>query len=206
MARRYVSNNNETVRIFDSGLLEFFSHVHPATPLVIYLPVIGYMLYLALVTGRQGSLAVAGLFLFGTAIWTLAEYTLHRCVFHYQPQSLWGKRLHFLVHGVHHDYPNDASRLVMPPVVSIPLALLFYGLFLLSFHRHMPAAFAGFIFGYLCYDMIHYATHHFSLRRGIWLRLKQYHMLHHYRDDDRGYGVSTPIWDYVFGTVPEREA
>ncbi len=117
-----------------------------------------------------------------------------------------GKTLHFLVHGVHHDYPQDASRLVMPPILSVPLALFFYGLFLMIFGRLAPAAFAGLLFGYLCYDMIHYATHHFSMKRGVWLWLKQYHMRHHYKDDHAGYGVSSPLWDYVFRTraAPRR--
>ena len=200
MAQRYVSNKNETVRIFQSDFMELFTHVHPVTPLVIYLPVIGYMLHVAV--GQRGLSigAVAGLFACGVLLWSLVEYTMHRWVFHYQPTSRWGKRLHFLLHGVHHDYPQDARRLVMPPIISVPVLLIFYGVFLGVFGRLSPAAFAGLIFGYLCYDMIHYATHHFSMKRGVWLWLKQYHMRHHYKDDHVGYGVSSPLWDYVFRT------
>ncbi|HEX8078148.1 MAG TPA: sterol desaturase family protein, partial [Chthoniobacterales bacterium] len=166
MAQRYVSNKNESVRMFESGFMEFFSHVHPATPLVIYLPVIGFMLDRALRQHRLGIAAVLGLLLLGILIWTLVEYTMHRWVFHYEPSSRWGKQFHFLLHGVHHDYPKDASRLVMPPVVSIPLALFFYGIFWLVFGRVAPAAYAGFLLGYLFYDMVHYATHHFSMKQG----------------------------------------
>jgi sterol desaturase/sphingolipid hydroxylase (fatty acid hydroxylase superfamily) len=171
---------------------------------VIYVPVIALMLDLAL---RQRGLAVGLVFalvIFGLLIWTLVEYTMHRWVFHYQPRSRWGKQLHFLFHGVHHDYPKDASRLVMPPIVSIPLALLFCGLFFVVFGRVAPASFAGFLIGYLFYDMVHYATHHFSMKRGVWLWLKKYHMRHHYDDDHVGYGVSSPLWDYVFGTRAPR--
>jgi len=207
MAQRYVSNKNESVRMFESRLLEFFSHVHPATPLVIYGPVVLFMLVLAL---RQRALAVAlviSLVVLGILIWTLVEYTMHRWVFHYEPKSRWGKQLHFLLHGVHHDYPKDASRLVMPPIVSIPLALFFGALFFVVFGHVAPAAFAGFLCGYLFYDMVHYATHHFSMKRGLWLWLKKYHMRHHYDDDHVGYGVSSPLWDYVFGTrAPRPEA
>jgi sterol desaturase/sphingolipid hydroxylase (fatty acid hydroxylase superfamily) len=156
---------------------------------------------------RQRSLAVGlvfGLVIFGLLIWTLVEYTMHRWVFHYQPRSRWGKQLHFLFHGVHHDYPKDASRLVMPPIVSIPLALFFFGLFLLVFGRIAPPVFAGFLLGYLFYDMVHYATHHFSMKSGVWLWLKKYHMRHHYDDDHSGYGVSSPLWDYIFGTRAQR--
>ena len=200
MPQRYVSNKNETVRMFESDFMEFFTRVHPVTPLVIYLPVIGYMLHTAVEQRGLSIGAVTGLFLLGLFLWSLVEYAMHRWVFHYEPTSRWGKQLHFLLHGVHHDYPQDAKRLVMPPVVSIPLALGFYGIFLGIFGRLAPAAFAGLIFGYLCYDMIHYAAHHFSMKKGVWLWLKQYHMRHHYKDDHAGYGVSSPLWDHVFRT------
>jgi len=206
MTRRYVSNKNETVRMFKSDFMEFFSHVHPATPLVIYIPVIGCMIYLSVSDYELGALMIVGLFLFGVFLWSFIEYTLHRWVFHYQPKSAVGQRLHFILHGVHHDYPSDATRLVMPPSVSIPLAIGFYLLFLLVFGaRITPAIFAGMVFGYLCYDMLHYATHHFSMKHGVWLWLKQHHMRHHYGDEHTGYGVSSPLWDYVFGTMDMKK-
>jgi len=204
MSQRYVSNKNESVRMFESGFMEFFSHVHPVTPLVIYVPIVGYMFHLALGQRGQPLSGVAGLFAIGLLIWTLVEYTMHRWVFHYEPRSHWGKQFHFLLHGVHHDYPNDASRLVMPPVVSVPLALFFYLTLLGIFRGLAPAVFAGLITGYLFYDMVHYATHHFPMKRGVWLWLKKYHMRHHYQDDHFGYGVSSPLWDYIFGTRAPR--
>src|SRR5262249_33884540 len=125
----YVSTKNETVRMFDSDFMEFFSRVHPATPLILYFPVVGFMLYVAV--WRQGFpvLVVVGLFLLGMLLWTLFEYLIHRYIFHYEPKTGVGKRLHYIIHGVHHDYPNDARRLVMRPSVSVPLAVLFYGMF-----------------------------------------------------------------------------
>src|SRR5438045_2986065 len=116
--RLYISNKNETVRMFESDFMEFFSRVHPATPLILYLSVIGYMLYFSL---RQR---------------------------------------------------------------------------LLSF-----VAVVALVFGYVCYDMLHYATHHFAMKRGIWLWLKQYHLRHHFKDDHVGYGISSPLWDLVFRTT-----
>ena len=200
MPQHYVSNKNESVRMFESGFMEFFSHVHPITPLIIYVPVVGYMLHVAVRERALPAAIVILLFALGVLIWSLVEYTLHRWIFHYEPRSHLGKQFHFLLHGVHHDYPNDASRLVMPPVVSIPLAFLFYLGFLTIFRQSAPAAFAGFIVGYLFYDMLHYATHHFPMKRGVWLWLKKYHLRHHYQDDHCGYGASSPLWDYVFGT------
>ena len=200
MQQRYVSNKNESVRIFESDFMELFSHVHPVTPVIIYLPVVSYMLFVAIGERGQPIGGVVGLVVLGLFIWTLVEYAMHRFIFHYEPKSRWGKRLHFLLHGVHHDYPQDASRLVLPPVVSIPLACIFYGLFTVVFGYLAPAAFAGLLLGYLCYDMIHYATHHLPMKRGIGPWLKQYHMRHHYKDDHNGYGVTSPLWDYVFRT------
>jgi 4-hydroxysphinganine ceramide fatty acyl 2-hydroxylase len=187
--------------MFKSDWMEFLSHVHPITPLVLYLPVVGYMLYAALWRNGLSIATVAGFFLVGVLSWTLLEYIIHRYVFHYEPKGRWGKQLHFIVHGVHHDYPNDGTRLVMPPSVSIPLAILFWSLFAVTLGRFAPAVSAGFGFGYICYDSIHYAIHHFPMKRGVWLWLKQYHLRHHYHDDHVGYGVSSPLWDYVFRTT-----
>jgi len=205
MKPRYVSSKNESVRLFESSFLEFFSHVHPVTPLVVFVPIITYLLYLALGPRGLSIGATAGLFALGVLIWTLVEYVMHRYLFHYEPRSGFGKRLHFLVHGAHHDYPQDASRLVAPPAFSLPVSLVFYGLFLIVFGRLAPALFSGFLLGYLCYDMIHYATHHFSMKGGVGLWLKQYHLRHHFKDDEHGYGVSSPLWDYVFRTRGRRQ-
>jgi len=106
--RLYVSNKNETVRMFESDFMELFSRVHPATPLVLYLPVVAYMLYISIWQHQLSIAAVAALFLLGILLWTLLEYLIHRYVFHYEPKTRVGKRLHYIIHGVHHDYPNDA--------------------------------------------------------------------------------------------------
>ena len=126
---------------------------------------------------------------------------MHRFLFHYHPTSEFGKRIHFIFHGVHHDYPNDAKRLVMAPAVSVPLAVLYYFLFrLLLGEMNVAPFFTGFVVGYLFYDMTHYAIHHFTFKSGIWLKIKKHHMVHHYKDHDHGYGVSSKLWDIIFRT------
>jgi sterol desaturase/sphingolipid hydroxylase (fatty acid hydroxylase superfamily) len=127
---------------------------------------------------------------------------IHRWAFHIEPTTDLGKRVHFLVHGIHHDYPRDSTRLVMPLLVSIPLAMAFYALFAAVLGPFHNALFGGFIFGYVAYDSIHYATHHFPMTSRIGRFLKEYHMKHHYVDDHTGFGVSSPLWDIVFRTVP----
>src|SRR3954467_11769107 len=113
--------------MFQSRLLDRFTRVHPAVPVLIYLPVIAALFITG--TGGVGLLTALGLALGGYAVWTLTEYWLHRVVFHFEPEDGIGARLHWMIHGVHHDHPNDPMRLVMPPSASVPLALLFAALF-----------------------------------------------------------------------------
>lgn len=201
----YVSNKDESVPMFENKWVDKLTHMHPATPVVLYVPVIVYFLYVTIAARQLGFFAAAALFLAGMVVWTLTEYLLHRFVFHYQPTTQFGKWVHFVFHGVHHDYPRDSTRLVMAPVVSIPLAFLFYYFFsLVAGPAELPPFFAGFILGYVCYDTIHYATHHLPMHNRLGQWLKQYHALHHYQDANLGYGVSTPLWDYVFRTRPKR--
>ncbi len=189
--------------MFDSPLLDRFTRVHPAVPVLIYAPVITVLLVTGI--GRTGAVAALGWMLGGYAVWTLTEYWLHRTVFHFEPQHPVGARLHWMIHGVHHDHPNDPMRLVMPPSASIPLASAFGALFWVVLGPHAAPAFAGgFLAGYLAYDMIHYHVHHHRprSRAGRWLR--ELHMRHHFQDEDAGFGVSAPWWDHVFGTPSQR--
>ena len=206
MPKNYVSNSEESIRLFKSGWMEILSKVHFSVPLFIYVPVIFFVSYKSFAAGL-GIGAFVLLFAFGLAIWTITEYTLHRYIFHYHPTSKFGQRIHFIFHGVHHDYPRDKKRLVMPPSASIPLALLFYFLFSLFLSTaKLHAFFPGFLLGYLIYDMMHYAMHHYNFKSSIMKRVKQHHMLHHYQDATKGYGVSSSLWDIIIGSdFPKKE-
>jgi 4-hydroxysphinganine ceramide fatty acyl 2-hydroxylase len=200
--KKFISNKDECVQMFGSPLLEKLTRVHFAVPLIIFLPVIGYFLYKSVFLLNLSALTILGYVVFGLGVWTLTEYVLHRFVFHWLPPGKWGAQIHFIFHGVHHDYPSDSKRLVMVPTVSIPLATLFYFLFyFLVGPLNVAPFFIGFITGYLFYDMTHYAVHHFNLKSKFWLELKQHHMLHHYKDDHNGYGVSSKFWDLIFRTT-----
>ena len=201
MAFMFVSNKDETIKLFDNAFLEYFSHIHPVTPIVVFTPVVIWAMWMG--SSEMSILALIGLFLAGVLFWTLTEYVIHRWAFHYPPKTALGKKIHFLVHGIHHDYPRDSTRLVMPLLVSIPLATVFFFLFQLIMPGFHWAYFAGFVAGYVAYDSIHYATHHCMPKGKTWRFVKEYHMKHHYVDEYTAYGVSNPLWDYVFNTVPE---
>lgn len=193
----------DTCRMFDNDLLEKFSRIHPATPFVVWIPVALYMLHRGVTLHQMTAARSAGLFVGGLFAWTFSEYFLHRTVFHWTNDRAWGKRIHFLLHGVHHDFPNDKDRLVMPLLTSVPLGVIFYSLFHLTMGPATAAPFfAGFIAGYLCYDGTHYAVHHFKLSSRFGKYVKRHHMLHHHADHDGGFGVSSPLWDVVFRTMP----
>jgi dihydroceramide fatty acyl 2-hydroxylase len=192
-------------RMFENDLLDRFSRVHHYVPLVLFLPAIAVFVYLGFdqLSTVTTLLLAAGGYLF----WSLAEYWIHRVIFHWEPEKGWGAKLHWMIHGVHHDHPNDPMRLVMPPSASVPLALAFAGLFWLVLGGHWFTPFlAGFLAGYLAYDMIHYHVHHHKPRTRVGRRLRELHMRHHFQDDERGFGVSAPYWDHVFGTPPEKRA
>ena len=200
MASERTARLSASPPLFQSRFLDFFSRIHPVVPALIYVPVIAVLVVLGANAG-QGALEIIGLFLAGLLIWSLSEYWLHRKVFHWDPDHPIGHRLHFIIHGVHHDHPNDKMRLVMPPGASIPLALLFFGVFWLIFGT--PTAyplFAGFLVGYLVYDYMHYYLHHFVPKSDTGKRLREQHMRHHFQDHRFG------TWSFALFRAPAAVA
>lgn len=198
---KFVSNSQESTRMFKSDFLELFSKVHYTVPLFLFVPVVAYFVYKTFFVLEVNVLTALLFVVLGLFIWSFTEYVMHRFLFHYHPTSKFGQRIHFIFHGIHHDYPNDANRLVMAPAISIPLAFFYYYLFQLALSEvYVAPFFVGFVIGYLFYDMSHYAIHHATFKSGIWAKIKMHHMVHHYRDDENGYGVSSKFWDLIFRT------
>jgi sterol desaturase/sphingolipid hydroxylase (fatty acid hydroxylase superfamily) len=207
-----ITHSDIPIRLFTSNILESCTHTHPAVIVLLWLPVAAYFFGRALaqyLTGTSVAPLLLG-FVLGVVLWTGAEYTLHRFVFHYTPRHPAPRvaQLLFLLHGVHHAQPQLKTRLAMPPVVSVPLAVVFYALFDLGFGTllHAPQwihpVFSGFTTGYLAYDLTHYATHHWALRWGVLKALKRHHLRHHFQTPEQRFGVSSPLWDMVCGTLP----
>jgi sterol desaturase/sphingolipid hydroxylase (fatty acid hydroxylase superfamily) len=207
-----IDHSTVPIRLFKSDFLEFFTHVHPLVIVVIWVPFGGYFMIAEILSGIARGAAlwyIPAAYLIGLFVWSLAEYLLHRFVFHYEPRGKFQEKVIYLFHGIHHHQPQVKTRLVMPPAVSIPLAVVFYAIFTLVFNVLLGAphwfgpVIAGFTTGYLIYDLTHYATHHFPMRSKVLKFLKRYHMMHHYKTPDKRFGVSSPLWDYVFATKPE---
>lgn len=196
-------NPGKRLRMFENPLLERFTYVHPAMPILFWGPTVLATFALSM-RGEHALNLIQALFmaLIGFVFWTLAEYLLHRFVFHLEIDTAWGKRLHFMIHGIHHDDPNDQRRILMPLIPAVLIAIPFY----LGFHVVMPdpsakSFFSGFILGYLAYDYSHFAFHYVRPKAGWIYRMKEYHMKHHFVTPNARFGVSVPYWDDVFGTA-----
>lgn len=211
MTKQTTAKDDAPLRLFKSDFLEWFTHISPVVVLVVFLPITAFFLWRSARANQGiGWWNVLISFAIGLLLWPLVEYLLHRFVFHFSPKNPSERmnRMLFLMHGVHHAQPREKSRLVMPPVVSIPLAAIFYGLFLgvvgglLSLPNYVDGILAGFLFGYVIYDLTHYALHHFSFKGDYFMKLRRHHMAHHFKTHNQRFGVSTWIWDDVFGTNP----
>jgi sterol desaturase/sphingolipid hydroxylase (fatty acid hydroxylase superfamily) len=206
-----MNKSYQSIRVFQDPRLEKLTHVHPVTPLLLWVPIVSFLYYYSFTTLHFSVSSVLLLFALGLFVWTLAEYFLHRYVFHFNATTPFQKRIQFLIHGLHHDDPNDPTRLVMPPagslILSVPLYLAFRFIFgILGAPDATIPFFASFVIGYLCYDYIHYGVHHFKPTSKLGKMIKQHHMLHHFVDHEAKWGVSSPVWDYALGTLKNPPA
>lgn len=198
----------ESPRMFDQDWLDGLSRTPWWVVPLLWVPLSMIVLaYGVWAWGLPPLLAAVPLYAVGWMTWTFMEYILHRTFFHWVPNDTWGARMHFMVHGVHHEWHRDPYRLVMPPSVSLLLGVLFFGVFYgLFWQLSSPGLFypfyAGFLMGYMFYDVSHYAIHHLKWKNKTFQALKKHHLLHHHSPNhkERKFGVSTTLWDHVFRT------
>lgn len=194
-------HNKGQARLFKSPYLEALTKAHPLVIWGMYIPIMSWLMYHASTAFDFSTTKVWGIWAIGIFSWTLFEYIAHRFLFHMTPTSETGKRIAYILHGNHHHYPRDKQRLFMPPVPSLILSSSIFGLQYLLLGNIAFMFFPGFLLGYLMYGSMHYAIHAwnppFQWMKPLWRN----HHLHHYKDEHMGFGVSSTLWDLVFGTM-----
>lgn len=199
--------NTGSGQIFDTPVLETLTKSSPYVSIGIYLSIIvGFLIWGYIEQAVDTFLQGAAIFALAFLSWTLFEYLFHRFVNHldsYFPESEAIRKFDYAIHGIHHEYPRDTSRLIMPPVPGIIIICMLLGSFWLVMGVHVLVFMPGFLLGYLSYAFIHYATHAWKPPKSRFLKnLWRHHALHHYKHPDKAFGVSTPLWDIVFRTLP----
>jgi sterol desaturase/sphingolipid hydroxylase (fatty acid hydroxylase superfamily) len=198
----------EGVQVLQSNVLErIFATSYWFMPAVWFGPLIGYGLFRSLTDETLALGWTPTLFVAGVLFWTLTEYLLHRWLFHLRPGGPWrpSKLRLFMIHGYHHEFPDDPLRLVAPPVMSWPIGAVILGGFYVLAGPHLCwGLIAGTASGYIAYDWIHYYLHHGRPRTRAGRFLKRYHLEHHYKDQTSHFGISSPLWDLVFQTFKAK--
>lgn len=196
-------DNKGSKVVFENRWLERLTRTHFSFPVALYYVIgLGCFGYSGSLPGIQLT-ADWWLFFVGLISFTLFEYFIHRFVFHFHTSNEFEEKLQYYIHGIHHEFPRDKDRLVMPPVMSVFIAFVFWGIFQLLFGFKGWILFGGFISGYSTYLVIHYALHAMRPPSNFLKYLWKHHSLHHYSEKGAAYAVSMPLWDYIFGTMPE---
>lgn len=190
-------------KIFDNPFLEFFTKSSLLESTLSSFGISALCIWLGLRLGAEHSnLQVFYWFLGGVASWSFFEYILHRYLFHIAENAFKGsKRLQYILHGVHHEYPNDAQRTLLPSLPKFLITIPFFVLFFLLLGPAGAFFTSGFMMGYYFYSLIHYGIHQFKAPRFL-KPLWEHHHRHHHLHDDKAYGVSSTLWDRIFNTMP----
>ncbi len=196
--------NKGQAKLFRNDMLEMMTKTHPVVIYSMYFPVIVFMLYYGVAYKGLTVWFEALMFISGAFAWTIFEYIIHRYLFHMIVETERGKKIVYVLHGVHHEFPRDKERLFMPPVPSLIIASIIFLTMQAAMGWTALAFFPGFLFGYIMYGSMHFAIHAFAPPRMLKALWRNHH-LHHYKAPDKGFGVSSVLWDVVFRTVPKRE-
>ena len=204
--KNFISNTNTSVDLFKNRWLNYLTRSHISVPISMMVIFSGWLFYRSLEVSGFTTMETMGLFGAGIFLFSFAEYVIHRNLYHLEPKSERRRKFAYLIHGVHHDYPKDKSRLAMPPAGLIIYLIIFYALFQLLFGKYGYGLFSGFGIGYALYLTVHYSVHAFRPPRNFLRLLWTNHAIHHYQDQNAMYGLTSPLWDYVFGTVVEKKS
>ncbi len=197
-----IPNNKGTKVLFNNRLIEKLSRTHISVPITVFLLYSIGLLYWSVVNTSLYTWLTVALFFVGLLVFSLVEYLMHRYLFHMATYTELRRKIQYSFHGVHHDYPKDKDRLAMPPVVSITIATILLFLLRLVMGDFVFAFLPGFLTGYAGYLFVHYIVHAYQPPKNIFKTLWVHHGIHHYKNHERAFGVSSPLWDYIFRTMP----
>ncbi|HEX6227110.1 MAG TPA: sterol desaturase family protein [Chryseolinea sp.] len=205
MANQIVPKNKGSQKLFENPVLEKLSRTHIAVPLAIFAVFAAALLAWSITHTSLSAGTTIGLFILGVIAFTWVEYVVHRYVFHMKTYSDARAKIQYMIHGVHHEFPKDKDRLAMPPLLSVTIATILLLLFRVAMGDFAFAFLPGFIVGYAAYLGIHYMVHAFAPPKNFFKSLWINHGTHHYKNGEMIYGVSSPLWDYIYGTMKEKK-
>ncbi|MBO2008753.1 sterol desaturase family protein [Hymenobacter negativus] len=194
-----------SAQLFQNPVLERLTHTHIALPVSIFIATASISLYYGLTRGFMTGVSALGLFLGGLLLFTLVEYLVHRYVYHIPATTPARAKFQYTMHGVHHEYPKDKTRLAMPPILTVFVASLLFFIFRFSFGSYAFGLLSGFTFGYAMYLFVHYAIHAYSPPKNFLKVWWTHHAQHHYRQEAVAFGVSSTLWDHIIGTMPDSK-
>lgn len=194
------NENPRSLRLFRSQKLERLSVISLRTFLLTWAAALPLIAWVGVTISGSG-LFIAPLLLIGVVAWSLFEYAMHRFAFHWTSDVPFIRGSIFVLHGNHHVNSNDPLRNLMPPIVSMPIAAVVWGLSVLALGSYGTWLFLGFISGYVVYDVIHFGCHQWPMKKGLAAIVKRHHMRHHHGNEAGNFAITTPLWDRLFGTM-----
>jgi sterol desaturase/sphingolipid hydroxylase (fatty acid hydroxylase superfamily) len=196
--------NKGTKQLFKNPILEKLSRTHISVPLIIFFSFAVALLYWSATHTSLSAGLTTLLFFLGWLAFSWVEYMVHKHVFHMATYTQWREKFQYTMHGVHHEFPKDKDRLAMPPLLSITLGTILLLLFRLIMGDFVFAFLPGFLVGYASYLGVHYMVHAYQPPKNFLKALWVNHGVHHYKNGEIVFGVSSPLWDYVYGTMKEK--
>lgn len=199
-----IPHNKGTKVLFKNPVIERLSRTHIAIPITLFILYSAALLFWSITQLSFSALLTTGLFFTGWLVFTLVEYLMHRYVFHMKTDTKLKAKIQYHAHGVHHEFPKDKDRLAMPPIMSVTLATILLFVFKLFMGDFVFSFLPGFLVGYAMYLFVHYIVHAYPPPKNIFKAVWVNHSIHHYKDQKIVFGVSSPLWDYVFRTMPKK--
>jgi sterol desaturase/sphingolipid hydroxylase (fatty acid hydroxylase superfamily) len=204
MAESIHPKNKGTKQLFKNPVLEKLSRTHISIPITIFMTYASVLLYWSITHTSLSFWLTTSMFFTGMISFTLVEYLVHRYIFHMRTYNEWREKFQYTVHGVHHEFPKDRERLAMPPLLSVTIATILLLLLRLALGDVTFAFLPGFLVGYAYYISVHYMVHVYQPPKNFLKVLWINHAVHHYKHGEYIFGVSSPLWDYVFGTMRDK--